>query len=196
MKKLQDLYEEIKGCKRCALGKERTNLVFGAGNEEAEILFVGEAPGYHEDKMGEPFVGQAGKLLTQLLSGIGLKRSDIYITNVLKCRPPKNRDPSPKEVEACKPYLFTQIEIIKPKVVCTLGNFATRALLDKQVSISSVVGKNFQVKNFWVFPIFHPAVALHRGDMVEPLRVCFKKLKKFLKSGIKPEVRKEQLNLL
>ena len=183
---LREFYEKIKNCQKCSLGRSRTNLVFGTGDEKAKIVFVGEAPGYYEDQKGEPFIGAAGKLLTGLLGKIGLKRSDVYIANVLKCRPPDNRDPSPEEIEVCKPHLFKQIEIIKPKVVCTLGNFATQTILNKKVPISKVKAQPTQVRNFLVFPLYHPAAALHQGWMRKPLEEDFHKLKDFLASGIEP----------
>jgi DNA polymerase len=195
---LQGFYDEIKNCQHCSLGRSRTNLVFGSGDEEAKIVFVGEAPGYYEDRQGEPFVGAAGKLLTELLGKIGLKRKEVYIANVLKCRPPENRNPTPEEIEACKPYLLQQIEIIKPKVVCTLGNFATQTILNKKVPISKVKARPAQVKGFLVFPLYHPAAALHQGWMREPLEEDFYKLKEFLNSGIEPrtEVKEpEQMDL-
>ena len=142
---------------------------------------------YYEDQQGEPFVGAAGKLLTELLTKIGLKRSDVYIANILKCRPPENRDPSQEEVEACKGHLFKQIEIIKPKVVCTLGNFATQTILGKRVPITKVKAKPIQVKDFLFFPLYHPAAALHQGWMREPLQEDFQKLKEFLDSGARPK---------
>ncbi|NOX97733.1 MAG: uracil-DNA glycosylase [Nitrospirae bacterium] len=184
---LREFQEEIENCQKCSLGRSRTNLVFGTGDEKAKIIFVGEAPGYYEDQKGEPFVGAAGKLLTGLLEKIGLKRSDVYIANVLKCRPPENRNPSPEEIEACKPYLLKQIEIIKPKVVCTLGNFATQTILGKKVPITKVKARPAQVKDFLVFPLYHPAAALHQGWMRGPLEEDFYKLKDFLDSGIEPE---------
>ncbi len=184
---LKEFHAEIKDCQKCSLGRSRTNLVFGAGNEKADILFVGEAPGYYEDQRGEPFVGAAGKLLTELLTKIGLKRSDVYIANILKCRPPENRDPSREEVEACTPHLLKQIEIIKPKVVCTLGNSATQTILDKRVPITKVKAKATQVKDFLVFPLYHPAAALHQGWMRGPLEEDFQKLKEFLASEVKPK---------
>src|SRR6476661_8431773 len=131
---------EVAGCTRCGLAQGRTQVVFGVGSPEAELMFVGEAPGFHEDKQGYPFVGQAGKLLDKLLAGIGLARSDVYIANVLKCRPPGNRDPQPDEIEQCEGYLFRQIESIEPKLVATLGNFATKLLSGKQLGITRVHG--------------------------------------------------------
>ncbi len=185
--KLQEFYEEIRDCQKCSLGRSRTNLVFGVGDERAKIVFVGEAPGYYEDQQGKPFVGAAGKLLTELLGKIGFKRSDIYIANVLKCRPPENRNPSLEEIEACKPYLFKQIKIIKPKVVCTLGNFATQTILNKKVPITKVKARSTQVKGFLVFPLYHPAAALHQGWMRGVLEEDFYKLKGFLSSRIEPQ---------
>jgi uracil-DNA glycosylase family 4 len=122
---LQVFADEVAGCTRCRLSQGRTQVVFGSGSPTADLMFVGEAPGFHEDKQGVPFVGQAGKLLDKLLAGIGLQRSDVFVANVLKCRPPGNRDPQPDEIEACESHLFRQIELIEPTVVATLGNFAT-----------------------------------------------------------------------
>ena len=132
--------EQVSACTRCRLAQGRTQVVFGAGDPEAELMFVGEAPGFHEDKQGIPFVGQAGKLLEKLLAGIGLARSEVYIANVLKCRPPGNRDPQPDEIESCEPHLFRQIELIHPRVVATLGNFATKLLSGKPTGITRVHG--------------------------------------------------------
>ncbi len=193
---LENFYEEISNCKKCQLAYSRKNIVFGAGSAEARVVFVGEAPGYYEDQQGEPFVGAAGKLLSELLIGIGLDRKDVYIGNVLKCRPPQNRNPLPEEIELCKPYLLKQLEIINPRVVCTLGNFATQTILERRVPISSVRAKLVQVGKFFVFLLYHPAAALHRGDMLEPLREDFRKLKEFLDSDKEPEPKPEQLQLL
>jgi uracil-DNA glycosylase len=181
------LYAEIASCERCSLSKTRTNVVCGFGNEESDIVFVGEAPGLNEDKLGKPFVGAAGKLLTELLAGIGINREDVYIANVLKCRPPNNRSPLPEEIELCRPFLDRQLEIINPKAVCTMGNFATRAVLGREVFISKVRGVPVKMGKFSVFPLYHPAAALHRGDMREPLKEDFDKLREFLKSASKPE---------
>ena len=138
---LDALQQEAAGCTRCRLAEGRTQVVFGVGNPNADLMFVGEAPGFHEDKQGFPFVGQAGKLLDKLLAGIGLSRAEVYIANVLKCRPPGNRDPQPDEIEACEPYLFRQIELIEPRVIATLGNFATKLLSGKQLGITRVHGQ-------------------------------------------------------
>ena len=160
---LDDLEVVASTCIRCRLATGRTQVVFGTGNLHADVMFVGEGPGYHEDKQGEPFVGAAGQLLTTLLAEIGLRRSDVYITNVVKCRPPGNRDPLPDEIGSCRPYLAGQIELIRPRVIVTLENFATRVLLDRQVSISRVRGQRFHVDGQVVLPTFHPAAVLRGG---------------------------------
>lgn len=192
---LQELGHSLKDCQRCRLSSGRTQVVFGTGNPNASIMFVGEAPGFYEDKQGIPFVGAAGKLLNELLDSAGLSRTDIYIANVIKCRPPDNRDPLPDEVETCKPFLFQQIETIKPKVVCTLGNFAMQTLLGKKVGIMKMRGQVFQVQDFFVFPLLHPAAALHQGNLNEPLREDFRKLKAFLDRQTEPATPIEQMNL-
>ena len=192
---LQELGHSLKDCQRCRLSSGRTQVVFGTGNPNASIMFVGEAPGFYEDKQGIPFVGAAGKLLNELLDSAGLSRTDIYIANVIKCRPPDNRDPLPDEVDTCKPFLFQQIEPIKPKVVCTLGNFAMQTLLGKKVGIMKMRGQVFQVQDFFVFPLLHPAAALHQGNLNEPLREDFRKLKAFLDRQTEPATPIEQMNL-
>ena len=164
----------------------RAQVVFGVGNPHASVMFVGEAPGFHEDRQGEPFVGAAGKLLNDLLQSAKLSRADIYIANVIKCRPPNNRDPEPDEVETCKPFLMQQIAMIHPKLVCTLGNWATQTLLERKVGITKVRGQAFYLKDFVLFPLLHPAAALHQGNMLEPLREDFKKLRAFLDRQAKP----------
>lgn len=174
---LPQLADSLRACQRCRLSSGRTQVVFGTGNPQASIMFVGEAPGFHEDQQGVPFVGAAGKLLTQLLESVGLSRQDIYIANVIKCRPPNNRNPEPDEVETCKPFLLQQIELIKPKLVCSLGNFATQTLLEKKVGITKVRGEAFHLPKFVLFPLLHPAAALHQGNLLRPLREDFQKLK-------------------
>ena len=135
----------VAGCQRCVLAQTRTQVVFGSGSPTAELMFVGEAPGFHEDKQGVPFVGAAGKLLQKLLEGIGMTRDDVYVANVLKCRPPGNRDPQPEEIEACEGHLFRQIELIRPTLVATLGNFATKLLSGKPTGITQVHGREQEV---------------------------------------------------
>lgn len=178
---LQELEKSLHACQRCKLAKlGRTQVVFGVGNPHASIMFVGEAPGFNEDQRGEPFVGAAGKLLNDLLASAGLSRDLIYIANVIKCRPPNNRDPEPDEVETCKPFLIQQIQTIKPKLVCTLGNWATQTLLERKVGITKVKAQAFYMKDFVIFPLLHPAAALHQGNLMDTLKADFKKLKDFL----------------
>ena len=178
---LQDLQASLHNCQRCKLAKlGRTQVVFGIGNPNASIMFVGEAPGFNEDEKGEPFVGAAGKLLNDLLQSADLSRSEIYIANVIKCRPPNNRDPELDEVETCKPFLMEQIALIKPKLVCTLGNWATQTLMERKVGITKVRGQAFYLKEFVLFPLFHPAAALHQGNLLPTLKEDFKKLKEYL----------------
>jgi DNA polymerase len=177
---LVELYREVSGCVRCPLHRGRTKVVFGAGNADADLMFVGEAPGQQEDLQGLPFVGRAGKLLDQLLEEVGLERSDVFITNVLKSRPPGNRDPQPDEIETCKPYLHRQVELIEPKVICTLGNFATKLLTRSQRGITGVHGRP-QVHELGgravrVFPIYHPAAGLRSTKTLEELREDFRRL--------------------
>ena len=172
--------DETAGCTRCQLAGTRTQVVFGVGNPDADLLFVGEAPGFHEDQNGVPFVGQAGKLLDRLLAGIGLERSDIYVANVLKCRPPQNRDPQPDEIASCEPHLFRQIELIQPKLVATLGNFATKLLSGKPVGITRVHGQEQHVtlggNGVLLYPLYHPAAALYTPSMLKVLEEDFARI--------------------
>ena len=185
---LQELAREASTCTRCRLAGGRTQVVFGVGNPQAGVMFIGEGPGYHEDKQGEPFVGAAGQLLTRLLGEIGLRREDVYICNVVKCRPPGNRDPLPDEIEACRPFLAGQIENIEPRVVITLGNFATRVILDRQVSISRVRGQRFTIDGRTVVPTFHPAAVLHGGGeagaQMAALRSDFRTIREILEEPV------------
>ena len=180
METLHALGEQVSACTRCRLAQTRTQVVFGVGNPHADLMFVGEAPGFHEDKQGLPFVGQAGKLLDQLLAGIGLDRSQVYIANVLKCRPPGNRDPQPDEIESCEPHLFRQIELIEPKVVATLGNFATKLLSGKPTGITRVHGVEQETtvggSSVLLYPLYHPAAALYTPKMLEVLQQDFARL--------------------
>ncbi len=150
-------------CPRCRLAETRTQVVFGVGAPDADLMFIGEAPGFHEDKQGEPFVGAAGQLLTRMLGEIGLRREDVYIANVLKCRPPANRDPLPDEIEACTPWLVEQISIIQPMLVSTLGNFATKFVLNTSQGITRLRGQSFPWHGRTVIPTFHPAAILRSG---------------------------------
>lgn len=194
-KALQEVHAYIGDCTRCTLSKSRTHVVFGDGSPNARVMFVGEAPGFHEDMQALPFVGSAGKLLSQFLEEIGLKRSDVYITNIVKCRPPENRDPLPHEIETCRQFLTQQIAIIKPEVICTLGNHASRTLLGKTVSITRERGKAQEADGCFVFPMLHPAAALHKGNMMESVREDFQNLRKFLEKKARPEPSQKQLEL-
>jgi uracil-DNA glycosylase family 4 len=176
--------EATAACERCRLAAGRTQVVFGSGSPTAELMFVGEAPGFHEDQQGVPFVGQAGKLLEKLLAGIGLERSDVYICNTLKCRPPGNRDPQPDEIEACEPHLFRQIELIQPTVVATLGNFATKLLSGRPLGITRVHGQEQEVtlggRTVLLYPIYHPAAALYTPAMLKVLESDFARIPSLL----------------
>ena len=184
---LQELGKSLHNCQRCKLAKlGRTQVVFGVGNPHASVMFVGEAPGFNEDQKGEPFVGAAGKLLNDLLQSANLSRDQIYIANVIKCRPPNNRDPEADEVETCKPFLMQQIQMIRPKLVCTLGNWATQTLLERKVGITKVKAQAFYMKDFVIFPLLHPAAALHQGGLLDTLKEDFKKLKDFLDRNTTP----------
>jgi uracil-DNA glycosylase len=178
--RLVELYREVSSCTRCALHAERTNAVFGAGNADADLMFVGEAPGAEEDRQGLPFVGRAGQLLTQLLEGIAMKREDVFIANILKSRPPGNRDPFPDEIEACWPYLERQIQLIEPRVIATLGNFATKRITGNRAGITRVRGTpqvhELAGRTVFVFPLLHPAAALRTPSLLETLREDFSAL--------------------
>jgi uracil-DNA glycosylase family 4 len=178
--RLVEVYREASGCTLCPLHETRTRVVFGSGNSDADLMFVGEAPGAEEDRQGLPFVGRAGGLLTQLLEEIGLKREDVFIANTLKCRPPGNRDPQPVEIDTCNPYLQQQVELIQPRVIATLGNFATKLLTGNRAGITKVRGtpQVHELGGIKVFlmPLLHPAAALRTPALVETLREDFAKL--------------------
>jgi DNA polymerase len=181
--RLRELWEDLRDCRRCGLWESRTSVVFGAGSPEADLVFVGEAPGYHEDVQGQPFVGSAGRFLDELLAEIlRIPREEVFIANVLKCRPPENRDPTGTEIETCRPFLSAQLDIIRPRTVCTLGNFATRVLTGRREGITKLRRKPLPSSGRFVFPIFHPAAALHRGDLYDAVREDFKSLRAFLDS--------------
>jgi DNA polymerase len=171
------LYKEVSSCTKCPLYETRTKAVFGAGNADADLMFVGEAPGAEEDRQGLPFVGRAGQLLNQMLEEIGLSREDVFICNVLKSRPPNNRDPQPGEIQACEPYLWEQVRLIEPRVVCTLGNFATKLLTGSPTGITRVRGTpqvhELGGRTVHLLPLFHPAAALRTPAVKEQLRVDF-----------------------
>ena len=176
---------ETAGCTRCPLADGRTNVVFGAGSPDADLMLVGEAPGFHEDQQGVPFVGQAGQLLDRLLDAIGLTRGDVYVANTLKCRPPGNRDPHPDEIAACEPHLFRQIELVQPRVVATLGNFATKLLSGRPLGITRVHGQELEVTlgttNVMLYPLYHPAAALYTPSMLAVLEADFSRIPELLR---------------
>ena len=186
MSKLTDLYREINACQRCLLGRSRTKAVPGEGPENPAILFIGEAPGFHEDQQGRPFVGAAGHFLEQLLASISLTRRDVYIGNVIKCRPPGNRDPFPAEVEACKPFLDQQIALLKPKLVVTLGRYSM-ARFFAEASISRIHGRAKRVGEVLVLPLYHPAAALHQPRYRQDIETDFLKIPDLLKEATAPE---------
>src|ERR1700759_1300585 len=179
------LYKEVSNCRKCPLYETRTKAVFGAGNADADLMFVGEAPGAEEDRQGLPFVGRAGQLLNQLLEEIGLSREDVFICNVLKSRPPNNRDPQPGEIAACEPYLWEQGRLIEPEVVCTLGNFATKLLTGSPTGITRVRGTpqvhELGGRTVFLLPLFHPAAALRTPAVKETLRGDFATIPELLR---------------
>jgi DNA polymerase len=174
---LVELFKEVQRCEKCPLHETRTKVVFGAGNADADLMFVGEAPGAEEDRQGLPFVGRAGQLLNQLLEEIGLSREEVFIANVLKNRPPGNRDPQPTEIGACEPWLWRQVQLIEPRVVCTLGNFSTKLLSGSQTGITKVRGTpqvhELGGRMVYLLPLFHPAAALRTPAVKETLRADF-----------------------
>jgi uracil-DNA glycosylase len=182
---LVKLYRKLQDCRDCPLAATRTNVVFGSGNADADLMFVGEAPGFHEDQQGKPFVGAAGKLLDKLLEEIGLNRQeDAMVVNVLKCRPPGNRDPLPEEIEECKPHLMEQIRLIEPRAICTLGNFATKCITGRPEGITRVHGRPQERElvglPLVIYPIFHPAAGLRSCAVLTQLREDFQRLPELL----------------
>jgi DNA polymerase len=185
---LKDVLAEARGCVRCAeLAATRRTVVFGAGNADAQLMFVGEAPGASEDEQGVPFVGRAGKLLDRLLAEIGMSRADVFVANTIKCRPPGNRDPLPVEIENCRDYLDRQVELIEPTVICTLGNFSTKLLRGDPAGITRVHGRPEVLvlgsRAVRLYPIYHPAAALYTPSMLETLREDFMRLPDLLALG-------------
>ncbi len=197
MRTLQEAALEASTCTRCRLAKGRTQVVYGTGSSDADLMFIGEGPGYYEDKQGEPFVGAAGQLLNRMLEEIGVRREDVRITNTVLCRPPGNRDPLPDELDACAPWLEEQIRLVDPRVIVTLGNFATRTVLGRAVSISRVRGQRFPWQGRTVIPTFHPAAILHGGgessSQMTALRADFQEIKAALAEA--PAPAEQQLGL-
>ena len=180
MSLLDEIAEQVRACQRCPLGEGRTKAVPGAGAPDARVMFVGEAPGYVEDQQGLPFVGPAGKVLDRLLGRIGLSRQDVYITNILKCRPPENRDPRPDEIDACREYLDGQIAFIKPKLLCTLGRPALQTLVDPKASVMKLNGTVMEREGLTFVPLLHPAAGLHNKAMQASIIEGFDRLREIL----------------
>jgi DNA polymerase len=198
---LKAVWQQAMNCQRCPqLASTRTTVVFGSGNADADLMFVGEAPGANEDKQGLPFVGQAGRLLDTLLEEIGLTRADVFVANTLKCRPPGNRDPLPQEIDACQDYLFRQLELIEPRVVCTLGNFATKLLRGDMTGITRLHGREevrrIGPRTVRLYPIFHPAAALYTPSMLATLRQDFARLPELLALPVPPQPEREEPELV
>ncbi|MGC1812841.1 MAG: uracil-DNA glycosylase, partial [Solirubrobacterales bacterium] len=185
---LVEVYNEASVCERCPLSETRDRVVFGAGNADADLMFVGEAPGAEEDRQGLPFVGRAGGFLTDLLEGIGLQREDVFIANVLKCRPPGNRDPQPEEIDSCRPYLERQVELIQPRVIATLGNFSTKLLTANPTGITKVRGtpqdQMIGGRHLYLLPLFHPAAGLRTPRVAEQLREDFRQIPDLLQQPL------------
>ncbi|HEY2719853.1 MAG TPA: uracil-DNA glycosylase [Solirubrobacteraceae bacterium] len=195
---LKQNYAQAKVCTRCPeLASTRKTVVFGAGNADADLMFIGEAPGASEDEQGVPFVGRAGKLLETLLGEIGLQRSEVFIANTLMCRPPGNRDPLPLEIQNCQEYLFRKVELIQPTVICTLGNFSTKLLRGDPTGITRLHGQpevlTLGRRAVRLYPIFHPAAALYTPRMLETLREDFSRLPELLAQGAPPQPSPEEL---
>ncbi len=174
---LEDLRAELGDCRRCKLHSGRTQIVFGVGNPRAKLVFVGEAPGRDEDLQGEPFVGQAGQLLTKIIQAIQLKREEVYIANIIKCRPPENRNPEPDEIAACEPFLVKQLQVIQPRLICALGTFAAQTLLKSEEKISALRGRFHQYQEIPVMPTYHPAYLLRNANRKREVWEDMKKIK-------------------
>ena len=187
--RLVEVYNQASICELCPLSETRNRVVFGAGNADADLMFVGEAPGAEEDRQGLPFVGRAGAFLTELLEGIGLKREDVFINNVLLCRPPGNRDPQPEEIDSCRPWLEQRIELIQPRVICTLGNFATKLLTGNPAGITKVRGTSQEHfmggRPVFILPLFHPAAGLRTPRVAEQLREDFQRIPALLEQPLR-----------
>lgn len=184
---LVELFREAERCTKCPLHENRSTVVFGAGNADADLMFVGEAPGAEEDRMGMPFVGRSGGVLDQLLNGIGISRDDVFIANVVKCRPPDNRNPSAAEIRTCSPYLERQVELVQPRLICTLGNFATKLLSADKSGITKVHGRvaaaTIGSREVSLYPMFHPAAALRSPSYADGLREDFQRIPSLLEEA-------------
>ena len=177
---LETLRQQVHSCRKCPLHATRRNVVFGAGNPAAPLMFIGEAPGRDEDLQGKPFVGAAGRLLREALKQVGISLEDVFIANILKCRPPKNRDPDPEEIAMCLPYLKSQIELIQPRFICTLGKFASQNILSTTQGITALRGRTFPLENAQVLPTYHPAACIYRPGWKEQFLQDLQKLRALL----------------
>jgi uracil-DNA glycosylase len=198
---LKAVWQQASECTRCPqLAATRQSVVFGAGKADADLMFVGEAPGANEDRQGLPFVGQAGRLLDQLLSEIGIARAEVFICNILKCRPPGNRDPLPQEIDSCQDYLFRQLELIEPRVVCTLGNFSTKLLRGEPVGITRLHGREelrrIGPRTVRLYPLYHPAAALYTPAMLDTLRTDFSRIPELLALPVPEQPREKAPELV
>jgi len=180
---LEEVRKELGDCKRCKLHPTRRTIVFGEGNEKANLMFIGEGPGYDEDVQGRPFVGRAGQLLTKIIQSIHLEREEVYIANIIKCRPPQNRNPEPDEIGSCSPFLMKQIQAIQPKIICALGTFAARTLLQTDAKITSLRGKTFDLAGIKVLPTYHPAFLLRNPDKKREVWEDMKQIAEWLAKG-------------
>lgn len=183
---LDRVRSELGDCKRCKLYKTRRTIVFGEGNEKATLMFIGEGPGYDEDAQGRPFVGKAGQLLTKIIQSINLRREEVYITNIIKCRPPQNRNPQPDEIKSCHPFLMKQIDVIKPKIICALGTFSAQTLLQTDSKITTLRGTFYEVNGIQVIPTYHPAFLLRNPERKKEVWEDMKKIAEYLKTLSNP----------
>jgi DNA polymerase len=182
---LADVRKELGDCKRCKLHRTRKTIVFGEGNEKATLMFIGEGPGYDEDVQGRPFVGKAGQLLTKIIESVNLLREEVYIANIIKCRPPQNRNPEPDEIESCNPFLMKQILVIQPKIICALGTFSAQTLLKTDAKITALRGRFFDLEGIKVLPTYHPAFLLRNPDRKREVWEDMKKIVEWLNNNNK-----------
>jgi DNA polymerase len=180
---LEAIRRELGDCKRCKLHRTRRTIVFGEGNEKAKLMFIGEGPGYDEDVQGRPFVGKAGQLLTKIIQSIHFERQEVYIANIIKCRPPQNRNPEPDEIKSCSPFLMKQIQAIEPKIICALGTFAAQTLLQTDAKITSLRGRTFDLEGIKVLPTYHPAFLLRNPDKKREVWEDMKQIAEWLAKG-------------
>jgi len=180
---LEEVRKELGDCTRCKLHRTRRTIVFGEGNERATLMFIGEGPGYDEDVQGRPFVGKAGQLLTKIIESINLRRDEVYIANIVKCRPPQNRNPEPDEIRSCNPFLMKQIRVIHPRIICALGTFSAQTLLETDAKISALRGKSFDLEDIKVIPTYHPAFLLRNPERKREVWEDMKKIAELIKNA-------------